>query len=784
MFQLDPDRYEFYTFNDDGDLVKRLMTMEEIQSIVANGDSEQPTAALAKNPTEIIDNEANIRDIVSNVQKVLHSEIVNNNFTQSLMYNKLETPDTSSSWSSILPAIFGNTGDSISANKVTATNTNTADSILVPQTVHKKPLKNKTSNTPSVIKTTPTPSKTTTNKLTKQKLKPSWPAPSVTTNTPLKASTLTQNTKHTSPTKTKQTINNTFSPISQLPYLKQNATTIIKPTKSVAAANPSTSQKPTTVYFQKLSTQKIALSPSINKSTLSTSNAVTATKKPVAKRPTTINKLPSIAFKTPTTLLASSISTTTHIPFTIDASTKNNQAVETHANLQSSLKKKSGTTTLKPKTTKITTNSAAAKLKENFKTSTVEYVTTSHPTRKTSPVQFGTTIHETPQKINPDAIAVMEPEPENIFDSELSLNQIIESLKDLEGTTIAYPSNYVGSLGIMDVTTYESETIPSFEKFDVESATITNAADNMQGDQKMNSGKTKQKITNNVSYIPQTTLDYNTYPSSTEKYSNTNKHYLNTKSNINSIRFGAIEHKESDDSMILDETTTAQATLSDIVMTTMMDTLLRESFDNVLSQIQNNEPSKTIDSGIETTTYLPLVKANDTKKSIVKPTPFVPIDELDSTAATKPMKYFEAVIKQYEEEKNRTESMNKSPTDPTTMKSIQLMPAKSTKFSEFKIETTTEMVTSTENYSTGMEEHSTTLSSLKLKLDGISEGEISGSEKPSLQEEERITDQESSEFIVIFYRLITHLFSISRQLHIKPSIFLQSYSPILLKLLI
>ena len=35
---LNPDRYEFYTFNDSGDLVKRLMTLQEIQSIVANGN--------------------------------------------------------------------------------------------------------------------------------------------------------------------------------------------------------------------------------------------------------------------------------------------------------------------------------------------------------------------------------------------------------------------------------------------------------------------------------------------------------------------------------------------------------------------------------------------------------------------------------------------------------------------------------------------------------------------------------------------------------------------------
>lgn len=106
---LDPDRYEFYTFNDSGDLVKRLMTMDEIQSIVASGDSEQQV--LAKTPTGIVDQEANIRDIVNNVQKVLHTEMASNaNFTASLMYNKLDTPDTSSSWSNILPAFFGNTG--------------------------------------------------------------------------------------------------------------------------------------------------------------------------------------------------------------------------------------------------------------------------------------------------------------------------------------------------------------------------------------------------------------------------------------------------------------------------------------------------------------------------------------------------------------------------------------------------------------------------------------------------------------------------------------------------
>lgn len=154
MSLLDPDRYEFYTFNDDGELEKRLMTMDEIQRIVANGDSEQQSA-LAKNPTGIVDNEENIRDIVNNVQKVLHSEMVNNNFTASLMYNKLDTPDTSSSWSSILPAIFGNNGDSIIKNKAPVTNGNMADTVIMTTTNKRPPLRHKTSNSSSIIKTTP-----------------------------------------------------------------------------------------------------------------------------------------------------------------------------------------------------------------------------------------------------------------------------------------------------------------------------------------------------------------------------------------------------------------------------------------------------------------------------------------------------------------------------------------------------------------------------------------------------------------------------------------------------
>lgn len=746
------------------------MTMEEIQSIVANGDSEQPTAALAKNPTEMIDNEVHIRDIVNNVQKVLHSEIVNNNFTQSLLFNKLETPDTSSSWSSILPAIFGNTGDSISANKVVATNGNTADSILVPQIVNKKPTKHKTPTTSAYTKTTPTPTKTTVNKITKQKPKPSWPPSS--TITPFKPSTLTHNIKHTPTTKTKPPIKNTFSPISQIPYLKQNTTLLPKPTKLAVTAKPPTSIKPSTIYIQKLPTEKIALSPSFNKSTVPASNVVTATKKPVSKRPITPGKLPSSAFKTPAATIASSIATSTNIPVTVEASIKKNQSVDAQTVLHShnahitttSTKKNSGTTTLKPKTTKITTNAVAAKTKENIRTSTVEYATTTaRPTRKTVATTIRTATNVGPQKMNPDAIAVMEPEPENIFDSELSLNQIIESLKDLEGTTIPYASNYMGSPGNSDGTTFETETMQNFERIDAESVTIPNDVDITlaHSNQEKNVVNFKHKITNNVSYIPQTTLDYTSVPPTTQKYNHLNKNYSNTKSQLSAIRFGGIEHKESADEMILDENTSTQTTLSDVVMTTMMDTLLRESFDNVLSQIQNDDASKVVENGIEATTHIPVMKTSDTKKAVVKPTPFIPIpiDELDGTAATKPMKYFEAVIKQYEEERNRTELTNKTElADSTTSKSIDPMLATTTEILELETVATTDLAMSTENYSNSVSENATPLPPSKSNFIGanisdLAGGENSGSDRPYLRDE-KITEQTPSKLTLLFKSLL------------------------------
>lgn len=171
---LNPDRYEFYTFDDHGELVKRLMTMQEIQSIVANGDGEGPSiihpAPLAESHPD-----KNVQDIVNSVQNVLNKEMASSsakNSSGELLLPLLDTPDVSSSWSLILPAIFGNTGGDIFPQQRPQQIVMTAESELLetpnktptgttmatkkPKPAKRKPgTKRKTTTTPSTTAVTP-----------------------------------------------------------------------------------------------------------------------------------------------------------------------------------------------------------------------------------------------------------------------------------------------------------------------------------------------------------------------------------------------------------------------------------------------------------------------------------------------------------------------------------------------------------------------------------------------------------------------------------------------------
>ncbi|KAH8241977.1 hypothetical protein KR026_001314 [Drosophila bipectinata] len=113
---LNPDRYEFYTFDEHGELVKRLMTMQEIQSIVANGDGDGPSIIHPAPMSPSTNPDKNVQEIVKSVQSVLNKEVASSstkNSSGELLPPLLDTPDVSSTWSLILPAIFGNTGGDI-----------------------------------------------------------------------------------------------------------------------------------------------------------------------------------------------------------------------------------------------------------------------------------------------------------------------------------------------------------------------------------------------------------------------------------------------------------------------------------------------------------------------------------------------------------------------------------------------------------------------------------------------------------------------------------------------
>ena len=108
---LNPDRYEFFTFDDNGELVKRLMTLEEIQGIIASGDGEEASYDSAGTYLP----EKKVEDILNNVQNVLKEKMkLHKNSTEVPM---LDTPDVSSTWNMILPVIFGNQNDSINSEK-------------------------------------------------------------------------------------------------------------------------------------------------------------------------------------------------------------------------------------------------------------------------------------------------------------------------------------------------------------------------------------------------------------------------------------------------------------------------------------------------------------------------------------------------------------------------------------------------------------------------------------------------------------------------------------------
>lgn len=654
---LNPDRYEFYTFNDDGDLVKRLMTMKEIQSIVANGDSEQQM--LAKIPNGNTETETNIRDIVKNVQNVLNKEIKEKaNSTINFMHNKLDTPDTSSSWSSILPTIFGSTNDI--KNK---TDIKTKPNIQKLQTITQRPT--------TVVHRPSTSHKTTTLNQKQKPTKQATRVPSSTNKT--KPGTIKNTNKQPLTTHLPNRFSSTPSKYSTSGGTKVVATnrpashsTVTGLTRPASHSTAASSPRPIVIYtrpdllthssFSSSSTTALktkkptATRPATNPifKTKPTSFSSTQTEKPqrvttkgdyikITNKPNYINKITENVIK------SSSVAAVTE---TIPVKKVNTKVYSSPPNRKQSPSSLSSIKTTESYT--FRTPESSTKSATTFKTkkptiflSSAMPITFTRPQHTVTPAESRITvtsskpttkIQSTTPKILPTSTTTTttstEKEPivdmDNIFDSELSLNQIIEALRDTETTTVNYMNSDEFPTTIINGFSAEPLTLISEHK---ETPNESIEIENIDGNSK---NDFKNSLTDHVSYIPQTTIM--NWPSSVMTTYSSNSIEISSESGI--------QHKETTDGNVMLEENKVNG--NDNSMTNM----LRESFDNVLNQVRGNDTSLD-DNEIGTTTAYSLMQTEMPEGSMMK---IASTGEMDDSIENH-TKYFGSIIDKLNDDK-------------------------------------------------------------------------------------------------------------------------------------
>lgn len=155
---LSPDRYEFYTFDETGDLVKRLMTLDEIHGLIAGTDPESVMAdasptyyhdALSSHSSEALmhlpasDLESldapAVHKVLESVQNVLKNEMAANSGKPipSMSSTSLHRPDSASAWSALFPGLI-ETPDDVAQLSGYLLPSKTTESMDIPLT--KKPL--------------------------------------------------------------------------------------------------------------------------------------------------------------------------------------------------------------------------------------------------------------------------------------------------------------------------------------------------------------------------------------------------------------------------------------------------------------------------------------------------------------------------------------------------------------------------------------------------------------------------------------------------------------------
>lgn len=214
-------------------------------------------------------------------------------------------------------------------------------------------------------------------------------------------------------------------------------------------------------------------------------------------------------------------------------------------------------------------------------------------------------------------------EIENLFDSELSLNQIIEALRDTETTTM----NYFGS---------EQEETTTFDGNSLEVMTLNTFS------KESNDNQFKIGSANRVSYIPQTTFSASSeWTSATTAKSEASTEY----------ETAGMQHKESPD-MMIDMDHKAIGNNGDVQNT--MNNILRESFDNVLLQVQGNDSQsvESTENNVETTT-IPFTTEAETEANLVRISSPAATDVTEGNDSTK---YLEKIVSEFAENKKTSAS--------------------------------------------------------------------------------------------------------------------------------
>lgn len=590
---LTPDRYEFYTFDESGELVKRLMTLEEIQAIVAAGEDteglvtfandNQPTVAFNVNPPPY----TKIHNVVANVQNVLKAQIEAHK-NKPPIQPTFDTPDVSDSWSLILPSIFGNTGVDIIPDKSSGAVTTPDTETLEDQLENEENLLSKegdrdvsssstTKEDEKLLVTEKTHDKTTELPTTKIITTPT--ITSSTSNPPITTSTVIISTKQ-------PVILSTLQSTAES-YTQTNTTNGPRPT--ITKKNPTTS-KPLTKTTTKINTpaeiatKKYVLSilnttanEKINVDIQHTSNTISTTEKYGFERISTFYPVSTVAHVSDRTTQKPISSTK---PTQVFASTtKRSVASTTTLQTTQMTKEEPYITTSKPIITTIASVTSKPQIEEKINLTTITTQSVS-PSTTVSSTEFLTfdKLNSPTNENNPNVQYNPNGDSSNIekYNDPLPLFDVAQSISqiasDLGGSYQPVPT----TSDLLDTTSINVQDLESKENIDM---------DIPSGNVKETNIKVQEtEVPHNDNFIQISTIN---------PHNKSEDGQLVEKNNFNNT----IKNKEQENQneianiIINAEQKVENATKLSTIESTTIDPILFESMGDLMSQVANEMPS-------------------------------------------------------------------------------------------------------------------------------------------------------------------------------------------------